>query len=334
MPIKLYRRKGGSVWHYRGTLTGHRLRGTTGTSDKETATRIASEIENKFYKRGLDGPKDALTFPKAVVLYLGAGKSDRFIAKLVQHWRDAKLADMNAGAIRQSAIDIYPGAKNSTRNRQVIVPTQAVINHCAELQLCPYLKVKRFKVDTKIKKPVTPEWIKAFRAHATRPDIGALALFMFATGARISEALAVRWRDIDFKAKTVLIRQSKLGNERLAHLPMDLLVALSNLPRRNTPEFVDKPFAFAGHSSALGAWERTVESAGIDPLTFHSCRHGFATTLLRRGVDVVTIAKLGGWKSPAHVFQTYGHADDDATLTDRIFDTGFDTSAKQHKQDQ
>jgi hypothetical protein len=46
-------------------------------------------------------------------------------------------------------------------------------------------------------------------------------------------------------------------------------------------------------------------------------------------VDVVTIAKLGGWKSPAHVFQTYGHASDDKTLTDRLFDTEADTP-RQH----
>jgi len=53
-------------------------------------------------------------------------------------------------------------------------------------------------------------------------------------------------------------------------------------------------------------------------LTPHCCRHGFATGLLRAGVDPVTVAKLGGWKSPAHVFATYGHASDDRTLTNRL----------------
>jgi hypothetical protein len=47
------------------------------------------------------------------------------------------------------------------------VPTLAVINHCAELQLCPPLRMKRFKVDTKIKKPVTLEWINAFEQTLT-----------------------------------------------------------------------------------------------------------------------------------------------------------------------
>ena len=302
MPLKIYRRPGSTVWQYRGTLAGNRLRGSTGASDKETAQRIASAIEDKFWKRGLDGKEKALTWPKAVAIYLAAGKSPRYLPALVKHWRDVKIADMNAGSIRQAAIDIYPSAKNSTRNRQCIVPTLAVINHCAELQLCPPLKMKRFKVDTKIKRPVTLEWINAFKANADRMDIGTLALFLFGTGARISEALAVRWEDIDFKKRTVLIRQSKIGDERIAHVPAGLFVALASLPRDR------EPFAIA-YTTARDAWSRTTKAAGIEPLTFHSCRHGFATALHDKGVGVKTIAKAGGWKWAQHLFNTYLHAD-------------------------
>ena len=316
MPLKIYRRKGGTVWQYRGTLAGHRQRGSTGTPDKETAQRIASSIEDKFWKRGLDGKEKGLTWPKAVALYISAGKSTRFLPLLVKYWGDAKLADITAGSIRQCAIDLYPKAKNSTRNRQVIVPSLAVINHCAELQLCQHMRMKRFKVETKIKKPVTLEWINEFRRHADRHDIAVLALFMFATGARISETLSIRWDDIDFRGRKVLIRQTKLGSEREAHLPTDLLIALGNLPRGK------KPFNFAGYTAAQRAWGRAVRAAGIEPLTFHSCRHGFATALNDKGIGVKTIAKLGGWKSAQHLFQTYLHSNEDATLTDRIFETG------------
>jgi len=172
------------------------------------------------------------------------------------------------------------------------------------------------------------EWINAFRAAADRADVGVLALFMFATGARVSEALAVRWDDIDFRERKVLIRQTKLGNERTAHLPPELFLALANLPRKA------KPFNFAGHSSALRGWRRAVERAGIEPLTFHSCRHGFATALNDKGVGVKTIARLGGWKSAQHLFQTYLHSSEDTTLTDRLFDTVSDTPKKQDKRHQ
>jgi len=34
----------------------------------------------------------------------------------------------------------------------------------------------------------------------------------------------------------------------------------------------------------------------------------------------VTVAKRGGWKTPRHVFETYGHASEDAAVVDRLFD--------------
>lgn len=327
MPLKIFKRPGSAVWQYRGTLAGHRLRGSTGATDKETATRIASEVENKFWKRGLDSKEQALTWPKAVALYIAAGKSSRFLTTITRYWGDAKIAEFNAGSVRQAGIDLYPNAKNSTRNRQVIVPTLAVINHCAEMNLCQPLRMKRFKVDTKIKKPVTLEWINAFRAASDRPEVGVLALFMFATGARISETLAVKWSDIDFGKRTALIRQTKLGNERIAHLPNELLVGLANLPRDRDP------FAIA-YTTARDAWARAVKAAGIEPLSFHSCRHGFATSLHDKGVGVKTIAKAGGWKSAQHLFNTYLHADEDPTVTDKLFDTSSDTAKTEDKPDQ
>ncbi len=316
MPLKIYRRPGSSVWQYRGTLAGHRQRGSTGTTDRKTAERIASEVENKFWKRGLDSKEQALTWPKAVALYVGAGKSSRYLLRLTAYLKDARVADLNGGTIRQLALDLYPKAKNSTRNTQVITPTLAVINHCAELQLCQPLRMKRLKIDTKVKKPVTLEWINEFGRHADRRDIAVLALFLFATGARISEALDVRWGDVDFRQRKVLIRQSKLGSEREAHLPTDILVSLGNLPRSG-----EGPFSIA-YTTARDAWARAVASANIEPLTFHSCRHGFATALHHKGVGVKTIAKVGGWKSAKQLFDTYLHADEDATVTDKLFDTG------------
>lgn len=93
MPLKIYRRKGSDIWSYRGTLAGHRLRGSTGAANKETAQRIASAVEDKFWKRGLDDKEKGLTWPKAVALYVGAGKSSRFLLRLTTYWKDATIAE-------------------------------------------------------------------------------------------------------------------------------------------------------------------------------------------------------------------------------------------------
>lgn len=309
MPLKVHKR--GEVYHYSGTVAGQRLRGTTGTSSKEIAQQIASREEARAWKRDLHGPEAVLMFADAAVLYRKAGKSDRFLTRIEDYWKETLVRDITAGAIRQSAIELYPNASPATRNRQVIVPTQAVINHCADSELCPIIRVKRFKVEKKEKTPVSWEWVEAFAANS-KPHLGALAMFMFLTGARISEALAVTWADINLRKRTVLIRQTKIGEERAAHLPPVLMVALANLPRD------EKPFRYAHRSILIHVWRNACKRAGIEVLSPHACRHGFATSMLHAGHDPVTVAKRGGWKTPRHVFETYGHANEDITITDSL----------------
>jgi integrase len=145
------------------------------------------------------------------------------------------------------------------------------------------------------------------------PHLGAYALFMFLTGARPGEATAIdRDRDLNLQARTVIIRETKIRNERKAHLPVPLVAALANLP-----VIPGRPlFIYRRPDDLMEAWDRAIERAGIQRLTPHCCRHGFATALLRAGVDVITVAWLGGWESPEHVLRTYGHALKKRDLTD------------------
>lgn len=334
MPVEIFRRPGSLVYSYRGTVAGRRLRGSTRTTDKVRAQRIAAKKESDAWERHLDGPTAVLTFAKASILYRSAEKMShkrqlRYLERIEDYWKNTLVKDMTAGAIRQSAIDIYPDAVGATRNRQAITPTQAVINHCAEMEMCAPIRVRRFKSEKKIKKPVTREWIDGLCAHA-RPVIKALALDMYATGRRINEARRADWSDYDFHARTILIRDTKTGKERLAHMPSRLLVALANLPRDT------KPFD-RSESRLRRHWDEDVAKAaaavpGFERLTFHSCRHGFATTLLQDGVDVVTVSKLGGWSSPQQVLSTYAHAIEDARITDRLFGTDLTQPAAEVKK--
>lgn len=316
MPLTIKKR--GNTYHYSGTVAGRRLRGSTGTTDKARAERIAAERESDEWKRHLDGPGAVLTFAKAALLYKAAGKQIKYLPKIAAYWKDTLVKDMTAGAIRQSAIDIYPVAGGATRNRQVITPTQAIINHCAEMEMCPPIRVRRFKFERKIKKPITVEWLDTFCAHA-RPGNIALATFMFATACRIAEARRLEWKDIDFTERTVLIRDNKTKKERLANVPARLLVAMANLSRDARP-FPEPESTLRRH------WDVDVSRAasavpGFERLTFHSCRHGFATKMLRDGVDPKTASELGGWDDIGLFMETYAHAIRDARLTESIFDT-------------
>jgi integrase len=293
-----------------------RERGSTGTASREEALAFAAEYEAKARKGRSLGPQAVLTFEDAVLNYLAAEKTDRFLAKPRAYFKGVLVKDISPGVIRQAAIDLYPKAAAATRNRQIIIPVQAVINLCAELQLCAPIRVKRFPIEKKEKKPITLEWVRAFASKAP-PHLAALALFMFGTGARISEALRLRWDDVNLQAGTALLKQTKQRSERTARLHPEVIAAMAVLDRYPGRG----PFFYLNRSAGIKAWQTACRRAGVEQLSFHAARHGFATSLLQRGVDVMTVAKRGGWKTPRYVFETYGHASEDASVVDRLFDT-------------
>lgn len=316
MPLKIYKR--GEIWHYRGTVAGRVIRGSTKTADKAIAQRLAAEREAREWKGSLDGPESVLTFAQAAILYRKDGKPTRFLDRVEDYWKDTPVKDISSGAVQSAAIALFPKAKGATRNRQVIVPTQAVINYAAEKRLCRHLRIKRFPTEKRTREYATAAWVDRFMAVSS-PHLAALACFMFSTGARISEALALTWADIDLEARRARIMQTKIGVERRPHLPRKLVVALANIPGEKRSD--ESVFGYSSRHTAKWPWRAACKRAGIKPLGFHACRHGFATAMLHNGVDPVTVAKLGGWKDTSQLFRTYGHAMSDDTITESIFST-------------
>jgi integrase len=315
MPLKLYRRKG--IYYCRGTVgpAGKRRRYNVSlhTANKDIAARQVTEIESGHWKGHFDGPEAILTFARAAQIYRAAGKSATFLDPIEKYFGATLVKDITESSIQLMAKDLYPNVGNASLNRLVVVPTLAVINNAARSKLCSRITVARYEEDSKIKEPATLDWVTKFREHA-KPHLGAMVLFMFLTGARPGEAISVRWDDLDLVKRTVLIRETKLSKERVAHLPAVLVAALANLKRVEGRGV----FIYGRLSSIREAWGTACKKAGIKPLTPHCCRHGFATGLLRRGVDVVTVAWLGGWADAGQVLKTYGHAIKNPKLTDLL----------------
>ncbi len=263
---------------------------------------------------------------QAAILYRKADKPTRFLDRVEDYWRDTPVRDVTAGAIRQAAIRLYPTATAATRNRHVIVPTQAIINHAAEQELCPPIKVRRFQVEKREKKPVNRQWVETFMDYAL-PNMAALCLFMYATGARITEAVSLKWADVDLSDATALIRQTKVSAERTAHLPPPLVAAMALIGGNRNP--TDKVFGYSSRDTAKPTWKAVVRRSGLPYRSFHACRHGFATDMLRAGVDPMTVAKSGGWSDVGQLWKTYGHARDDRTITNALFGTNLTQEAQE-----
>jgi site-specific recombinase XerD len=123
-------------------------------------------------------------------------------------------------------------------------------------------------------------------------------------GLRRAELLHLKIGDVDFGAKTLLVRRGKGGKSRLLPLAEGAGFAIEDwLEFRPSTDngmlFVTRGGNPMRPTDINRMFRRTVERSGIqrDNVTLHTLRHTFATLLLKEGVDVRTLQRLLGHAS-------------------------------------
>lgn len=314
--LKLYKR--GKVWWLDGSIDGQRVRESTGTTARKDAEELAAKRERELHVEKVYGTEAILTFGAAVGYYLDAGKSDRYITPIFAKWERKLVKEIKPGNVVDLARRLYPNAGPATHNRQVITPVQAIINHCAKRGMCSPVRFERLKVPAKPRRVASEAWLVSFMEKAN-PRMGALALFMAMTGARISEAVALDWAHVDLSACTAVLVKTKNGDSREATLPSPLVQVLLEMPGRKDK---GKVFGYKSRQSVQTAWATAERRAQIDHIPpHHAGRRLFATTMIRSGVDAVTVAKAGGWKSQRLVVEVYAQPDDPKRAVEKAFGT-------------
>lgn len=144
----------------------------------------------------------------------------------------------------------------------------------------------------------------------------ALLEFLYACGARISEASGLLTSDIDFKAKQVKVL-GKGSKERIIPLHDLCLDSLARYLTEARPKLLagsDIPYCFVSNTgkkmsadSMRKMFKATVRAAGLDDsLSPHDMRHTFATDLLDGGADLRSVQEMLGHASLSTT-QIYTH---------------------------
>lgn len=328
--------KRGKVYYYTVNIDGKQHRKSTGFSSKKQAQEYADEQVARLKLAALRGHDVDLTIADAVVRYVADGKDGRFLEKIVEAWGDKKVRTIKPEWVREKAKELYPGAINSTLNRQVITPLQAVINHAYQAEDGRQIKIEKLKVEgVKKKSAVDADWHAKFAAHAISRRMAVMARFMYETAARISEAIRVKPEDVDLSARTVNLIKTKT-KPRVARISQPLtemiaeLMAQPPVRHRKNKRQENGLFGYASRHAVYNGWKTTCDRAGIPYAPPHSSgRVSFATELVvRKGVDVVTAAKLGGWASPKVMMDTYAKADEGHDVVDSVFGASIENKAQ------
>lgn len=187
--------------------------------------------------------------------------------------------------------------------------------------------------------PLTPEQLRAFLAASTDDPLHALWTCAGWTGMRQGELLGLRWQDVDTERASLVVRASlarlpgpkRKGKRSTRYVLTEPKTERSRRTIPLLPEVVETLIAIrkrqmlepgelsqglvfctpAGSPLDAGdvskAFRLAVKRAGLPQVRMHDLRHGFATHLIQRGVDLATVGAILGHSNIGTTVDIYGH---------------------------
>jgi integrase len=173
--------------------------------------------------------------------------------------------------------------------------------------LNPIRKVKFFQEVTQGFRVLHPEEETRLLKHAT-PAIQDIIIYALNTGCRIGEIFALRWQNVDFEKELINVFAGKTQKVRVVPInkPVRRILDFWALGRKNEYVFYNQKTGerFVDLDAGL---RLACEKAEIQGVTWHTLRHTFASRLLGRGVDIMTVKELLG-HSTVTVTMCYTHS--------------------------
>lgn len=139
--------------------------------------------------------------------------------------------------------------------------------------------------------------IKLFDSILNRQHKLILKIY-YSSGLRLSEAINLRKKDIDYKENILWVRGGKGGKDRLSIISKSLCTELLEFVKFKSDDdfiFVNKKGEPLSPRSVQLIIEKAKKKAGISKdVHVHTLRHSFATHLLEAGTDIRKIQELLG----------------------------------------
>jgi len=288
---------------------GRRIRRSTGFTDKKMAELMLKDIEPQIARRTLRLPCD-ISIEEFWGKYLeyaklhknkNSWKTDYYVFReflefLYQN-NINKLTKLNAEIFEKYKLHLLEkGNKKITVNKKIRT-IRAIISKAVEWEFLPEnpcKKVKLFKQPEGRLRFLTKEEIKKLLKVIDREDVYLYTVILLNTGLRRAEFVNLRWEDVDLKERVLRVVNrddftTKNYRNRTIPLSEKTLKAFKRLKELN-PE---KPCALSQDrlSRVISYYAK---KAGLEGVTCHTLRHTFASHLVMKGVDLVTVKNLMG----------------------------------------
>lgn len=263
------------------------------------------------------------------------GYRQELTSKAVPWFGARPLASIEPADVKAWLRDLERQGLAAATIRQALAPVRAMLADAKEDGLIATNPAAGLRVVTAATadmperaKALTEAQLATLLDHV-RPDRRLFVRFVYETGARISEAIAVRWCDVDLDRRRVHIRRRirgrdvgapKSGTARTVPLTTALTVDLAQVVNDDHLASVSDALVFPGRGGAAldpvsllrDVLRPAARKAGAPWAGWHTLRHTRATVLFRHGANAKQVQRWLGHADPGFTLRVYVHllADD------------------------
>lgn len=316
-----------------GEEVKERFRGVTKQEATAMVPQLVAECEQKSKarrtadKHGIAVNKTRRTYADACDRYQRSKELDgkKLLAgfeRAKKKWGQWYLDEMDALAVREWALELYPD-KPKSANKQCVAVVSAVYNDAAKEDWCQPKFFRKFKEEkVKGRKAVTVEYLQHLSAQFLSMPGKFDGMFELVSmgasyGTRVDELMRLRWEWTDLNNRTTWLPKTKTTDEITINLTDDTVTMLRQMkqrqkllaglpsdhplkPHHRTRERFENGLVFGWvHSTSIyDRFKDAAKAAKLPYVTPHQVmRHTFATRLAQLGWSAEDIIETGRWSN-------------------------------------
>lgn len=179
-------------------------------------------------------------------------------------------------------------------------------NPFASIKVAPSRRINRYFSEQELKQLL--DGLQTLESKGENPVPLTLVKCLMITGRRVGELLALRWRNLNFRAKIMEVEDGKSGAQ--THPISDHFLSFVQVLQHSNwrpDQFVFHGTTYDASYTGLNKFKRRLDGVvPIDPWRLHDLRHNFASQLVNQGVDLYVVKELLGHRSYLST-QRYAH---------------------------
>lgn len=246
------------------------------------------------------------------------------------YWREEfdahSLDDVTPALIAEKYAALHKdGARSvATANRYLATLSACftfAVKECGWIERNPCARVRKGKENAgRVRYLTDDERTRLLKAckESSNPLLYPAFVVALSTGARQGEVMNLRWPQVDFTRRTILLRDGETKNGVGRVLPLtgeafDLLRDRAKVRDLKDDRVFPVPAEGRGFGSLRTAWDKALERAAVKDFRWHDLRHTAASYLTMAGIGSMEVAKVLGHKTLAMTAR-YSHLSPERTV--------------------